>query len=770
MKAGIVWFALAVAILAGSWFPASAGHEITFYPSYYPHEIRIDTLQPAAAATRLEDKTLHAYIGAISSNDESLPKHVKSVESLGSILVLGFNPGAPAFDSAKSRCSAAQEVLGVLRKAGPSFVFHPYPVTPYHADYLHHLDRIEEAKAAIEVESPAAPSLKVRAKGPHAEAVARALWGPASDEWEVNLEEVRVHDLVAGTGVWVNGWLGPPWVKEGWFQAYRLLAPALVDAEDRRTAASIYDDLKQGAYLNLAEQADLERRLIATLTRGCSRVVVGYTVRREFYNGDSSAGIENIGYDSQTGLNSPVFVRTVKLKDYPWNGSLHLGMEGGMEGEFGAAWNPVGGFTDEAGRLIWSIVGDPALMPLPYNASWIPNRLDFSLDRLQGRSGGFAAPAGSLRPQEGTGMLQPVPEAAVASAKLVYKVIASPFLDGTETEPTDILYTLAFAHRWAAKAGSEDRAFEPLVAAASADLRARLVGIRYLRVDKAINRIAPGVSVTKRTPVLEIYLRDTPGDPQQVAALAPPWSTIPWHLLVLMEEVVIHGHAAFSKTEAERRGVKWLDLVRDPSLLETMRALIAEFEAAGYRPAALQQLVTEDEARARWRALREFAEENGHFLVTNGPYRLEAWTSQRVVFRAVRELTYPLGFGTFDRYVHPLRAVVREVLRDTGGITVRVDAEKTVKVGRRTKVEVAPLSRKVARGIYGALVVSRYLLIGPGGTVMGADKMQWQGDDRFRVELPNDLPPGGYTILVAVYLDGNSLMPSTGMLRFEAQG
>jgi hypothetical protein len=32
------------------------------------------------------------------------------------------------------------------------------------------------------------------------------------------------------------------------------------------------------------------------------------------------------------------------------------------------------------------------------------------------------------------------------------------------------------------------------------------------------------------------------------------------------------------------------------------------------------------------------------------------------------------------------------------------------------------------------------------------------------------MSPGRYTFLAAVYLDGNSLTPSTGMLRFEAKG
>ena len=68
--------------------------------------------------------------------------------------------------------------------------------------------------------------------------------------------------------------------------------------------------------------------------------------------------------------------------------------------------------------------------------------------------------------------------------------------------------------------------------------------------------------------------------------------------------------------------------------------------------------MTADEAQARWRSLRTFAEKNGHLLVTNGPYRLKEWTPQTVVLEAVREMTYPLGFGTFDRFVNPPRAVI----------------------------------------------------------------------------------------------------------------
>jgi hypothetical protein len=40
-----------------------------------------------------------------------------------------------------------------------------------------------------------------------------------------------------------------------------------------------------------------------------------------------------------------------------------------------AAWNPVAGFTDPFGRLMWSAIGDPASIPSPNAATWTFNRV-----------------------------------------------------------------------------------------------------------------------------------------------------------------------------------------------------------------------------------------------------------------------------------------------------------------------------------------------------------------------------------------------------------
>ena len=763
---GVARCAVGVALAAALLFVgghSGAGHSVGHYPSYYPDEIRIDAMDSAAAGKGLVAETLHAYIGAAPTFAGPVPAHVKSMKSLGSLVILSLDTGGARFASAEGRCTAVRGTLAALSgQKAPGFVFHPYPVTPYHADYLHHLDRIETIKAAVVGGSgPAAPP-QVGAKGPLAETIVRARWGTVANSTEIVLEAVPIEHLLAAAGIQFDGWSSPPWLKEGWFHAHRLLAPGL-DASSRRTADEAYDHLVRGEIRGLAERTNLERRLVAALTNGCERTVVGYALREEYINDAYPEGIENVAYDALNGLNSPIFVRTVKLKDYPWNGKLHLGVRERAH----AAWNPVGGFTDVAGRLMWSAIGDPAMIAFPFNASWMPNRVQSEVTKVAGMSGGVRVPTDALHPQPATGMLQRVGARAVSSTKVVYEVLASPFEDGTEMTVADLLYPFIFAYRWGAEAGRGGNAHEPLLEAVQAAMQERLVGFKVLRVDTTTHAIAEGMNVIVKTPVLEVYLKDAPGDERQLAALAPPWSTVPWHLLALMEEAVIRGYGAFSQEEAARRQVPWLDLVRDRALGAKLQDLMVQFERDSYRPEPLKDLVTADEARARWRSLRTFAANSGHVLIANGPYRLKQWAADAVVLGAVREVTYPLGFGTFDRFVNPPRAVIETVTQEKGKITVRADAEMMLKAGRDYRPTREPLLRTTTHGVRGLLVVSRYLLIGPDGTVLKVDKMHWGEDGQFSIELPEGLSSGQYTVVLGIFLDGNSLQPPTRIVHFR---
>src|SRR2546425_12738995 len=94
-------------------------------------------------------------------------------------------------------------------------------------DYLEHFDLAQSARQAY----AAAPSgsgvaLRVQAKGPLAERLVKA---PAkgAKEWDAAVEEIDAEDLLTAHGLSLDGWLGPPWLKDGWFHAYLLAARAL---------------------------------------------------------------------------------------------------------------------------------------------------------------------------------------------------------------------------------------------------------------------------------------------------------------------------------------------------------------------------------------------------------------------------------------------------------------------------------------------------------------------------------------------------------------
>jgi hypothetical protein len=256
-----------------------------------------------------------------------------------------------------------------IAAAGGDVIAHHYPVTPLHGDYLHHIDRAEAAKERVLGGGAAAPVARIRVKtGEETATLVPAGWRSQTAEWNVEIAAIAAEGLSGPAALAINGWVGPPWVRSGWSAAHRLLADA---NKPQRDLAGDLSRLQAGEFASAAERINLERDYVAALTDGCRAMVAGYRVKREYVNAEFSAGIENVGFDAIDGLNSPNFIRTAKLKDFPWNGWLALGVDGGPA----AAWNPIAGFNDRFGRLMWFALGDPAAVPSPYDHAWMLNRV-----------------------------------------------------------------------------------------------------------------------------------------------------------------------------------------------------------------------------------------------------------------------------------------------------------------------------------------------------------------------------------------------------------
>ncbi len=741
---------IALCVLAG--VPADAGHELSFYPSFYPQEIRIETHDPAAAAALLRTNRLHAYVGADPFAGAALPAPLQSVTSLGSYLVLTFRRDAGA--SPDARCAAARTILAALAPGAAPFTFHPYPVTPYDADYLHHFDRVEAAKTAYGTASRGqpAPAPRLRAVGPRAEALARRHWPLVTSGWDATLEEVALSDLGGRERTSLNGRLGPPWIKEGWSHAYLLQRDALADGAARQAVDALFHRLTSGQYAGPVEQLDLERELVARLGAACGRVVVGYATTREAYTTEFSEGIENVAADSQTGLNSAIFVRTAKLKDFPWNGWLTLGVPAGAA----AAWNPVAGFTDPTGRLVWSALGDPAFLPAPRGASWIPSRVS-----VVSTAPATEVPPDALLPEPGTGRWRPLGRRGQVGTKLVFRVLASAFHDGSRMTPADTLYGLSVAYRWGAPGGPQH---DPGVEAGTALLRDWLAGLKLVRVD-TLEREFGEVKFTTVVQTFEVYARRPLGEPGQLASAIVPWSTVPWTVLALAEMAVEARAAAFSDDEARRLGVPWLDLVRDRRVTGLLAPLVDEFAQGGYVPAALVGQVTADEAKGRWTALKAFYLKHGHFLATNGPYRLASWSDGAVVLTVFRDLAYPLGVGFFDRYPIPRRAYPAKIEVQAGRLEVQADVDVVQKFQREYRILPEPLGSADVDA--SDMPVGRYVALGADGRVVATGALPYAGRGRFAVDLARLPGRGPLTLLVALTVRDNAVDPEIRMLTVE---
>ena len=727
---------------------ARAGHELPFYPSFYPQEIKIDSMEPAAAAPLVAKSAMQAYVGGDPFAGRKLPADMSTVDSLGGFLLVTLNPATPGLDTAERRCERARRIAGLLVQ-GPGWVAHPYPVTPYHADYLQHADVV----AGIKAPAAAGETPRLRARGMLAERAAGKL-RVADGPWDATVEEVALDDLLAPHRAGLNGSLGPVWVKQGWYHAWLLHAQSLSDPRAKQAAAESYRRLTTGAYDGLTELVALERRLVRALVAGCERVEAGYVLRREVFSAEFSQGIENIVSDSQTGFNSPAFIRTVKLKDFPWNGWLRLGIAGRPT----AAWNPVGGFSDPAGRLLWAALSDPAAFPAPYAADWVPNRVSASPaagGSMPGAGGSIPSAGGSipedaLKPDPSSGQSREVGKGKTADAQMTYRVGASAFHDGTRMTAADAVYPVLLAAR-----------------ASPAKGRDWLGGVKVLRTESEVKKFAD-ISFTFVTPVIDVYTSGTLDTAERQGAL--PWSPVPWTVLTLIEEAQARGWASATREEATRRHLPWLDLARDQKLKAQLAGLVETYAAQNYVPPLLKKLVAADEAQHRWQSLRQFYQRRHHFLVTNGPYQLAKWSETGVTLDVFRDFSYPLGVGAFDRFALPLRAWVTRTTAHGDRLEVQADVERAERFLRSYRLLREPLGSVGAQGDTADIPVCRFVALGPDGEVARAGASRDVQGGRIVVPLKGLGKPGPYTVLLALYVADNTVNPQITTVSYRPEG
>jgi len=171
----------------------------------------------------------------------------------------------------------------------------------------------------------------------------------------------------------------------------------------------------------------------------------------------------------------------------------------------------------------------------------------------------------------------------------------------------------------------------------------------------------------------------------------------------------------------------------------------------------LTSLVSAEEARKHWAALKAFYKERGHFLVTNGPYQLKRWSADSVTLEAFRDLSYPLGVGSYDAYAVPRRGFITKIDRDGERVMLFGDIELLQKHQRSYDIVRRPLTSIASDELRRSAPECRYLVTDGEGRVVLAGQVSVSADASFSLDFSGKLPAGHFTLIAQIIVNGNAM-------------
>jgi hypothetical protein len=124
-----------------------------------------------------------------------------------------------------------------------------------------------------------------------------------------------------------------------------------------------------------------------------------------------------------------------------------------------------------------------------------------------------------------------------------------------------------------------------------------------------------------------------------------------------------------------------------------------------------------------------------------------------------RDLSYPLGVGSFDTHAIPRRGYVAKVERREGGLRLSAEIEIVMKFMRDYEIVRQPIDFVDVTVRKRAAPECRYAVVDSAGRVALVGTALPADDLTFAVELDDRLPPGRYTVMAQIVVNGNAMNP-----------
>ena len=468
--------------------------------------------------------------------------------------------------------------------------------------------------------------------------------------------------------------------------------------------------LWNGEYKTEEERLELMREALILCMKDSVRIFLVDQISPYPFRSELS-----VAADLSGGFSGPMWLRTIRFKD-----KVGGTVKAASKGVLVDPWNPVAGTNWLYDSLVMQATTDGFVVTHPFLGGYISNRAEFEVE--QNPEEGIPVPPDAYAKWDTEARKWvKVGEGVKAKAKVTfYNIQWGPYHDGTQMTIADIMNGIAMNFELVDPDG-------PLFDEEVQDT----VG-EWLSLFKGI-RIVDDNTIEIYTDYTELT------EPSYVASWADVWASLPWHVYAMMNRAVAKERLAYSSTASETKGLPWLNLIAGeslPILEEELEGLIAE----SYVPDWLVEFgVTQDEAAARYAALKAFYEERGHFWAGNGPYYLYMadFTAHQASVRAFRD--YPMKADKFAYLSEP--PVPKTTLKGPETLMQASTADYDIIIKLGDKPYPAAWISKVT---YLVLDAEANVVAKGEGTVLE------DGLARIRLDPIVTAAPGTYTMLVVV--------------------
>lgn len=320
--------------------------------------------------------------------------------------------------------------------------------------------------------------------------------------------------------------------------------------------------------------------------------------------------------------------------------SLDIGMKQIHQG----SWNSIGGLQDTYSRDVHTNVADSGTYRHPYTGEVIPMRGEWTDVATEG-------PLGQMDVEQDAVVWDPVSEqwtnvdeGTKSKSRVTFKLLYSNWHHGIPMDISDFMFSEYFAYEWGTNEGENDVTVDGEFTPQAEVSLQYTKGVKF-GVDEIVN-----------------YVDYWHYDETEIADFGVFWVNEPWEVTAAAERAVIDGKFAFSRSDSTEKVISWYDpLVKDHA--DIISDELQDMKNENYVPIALRDVVTQDEAAARYDAAMQWIETHGHAIISNGGFYLDNFNPAggTITIKAFRDPTYPFEAGHWSEFREPKLATITNV-------------------------------------------------------------------------------------------------------------